>query len=103
MSAKYRESRKEIENALPEVVFHNADNKFYEVVKPLFDKRAIYIKQLFSNLVTDHGKQNFLEILPSYIHMSLNRLFLAKPRMHELVIYDFLLRAYTSMNNMRKK
>ncbi|GGH13542.1 lantibiotic dehydratase [Pedobacter zeae] len=34
------------------------------------------------------------EILPSYIHMSLNRIFVTKQRMHELVIYHYLTKYY---------
>ncbi|MEH3113741.1 lantibiotic dehydratase [Pedobacter terrae] len=34
------------------------------------------------------------EILPSYIHMSLNRIFVTKQRTHELVIYHYLTKYY---------
>ena len=34
--------------------------------------------------------------LPSYIHMTMNRLWADKNRMYELVIYDFLVRYYKS-------
>ncbi|WP_431293552.1 thiopeptide-type bacteriocin biosynthesis protein [Pedobacter sp. P26] len=34
------------------------------------------------------------EILPSYVHMSLNRIFVTKQRMHELVIYHYLTKYY---------
>ncbi|GHV23349.1 hypothetical protein FACS1894174_09080 [Bacteroidia bacterium] len=36
------------------------------------------------------------ELLKSYIHMMLNRLFRSKNRMHEMVLYDFMFRYYTS-------
>lgn len=36
------------------------------------------------------------DLMSSYIHMMLNRLFKSKQRLHELVIYDFLLRYYKS-------
>ncbi|MGY3091481.1 thiopeptide-type bacteriocin biosynthesis protein [Hymenobacter sp. UYAg731] len=36
------------------------------------------------------------ELLGSYIHMLLNRLISAQPRLHELVLYDFLHRHYRS-------
>ncbi|MGE0078158.1 MAG: thiopeptide-type bacteriocin biosynthesis protein [Bacteroidales bacterium] len=35
-------------------------------------------------------------LLSSYIHMLMNRTFRSKQRLHELVIYDFLFRFYTS-------
>jgi lantibiotic biosynthesis protein len=36
-------------------------------------------------------------LLGSYIHMDLNRLFLSEPRQHELVMYDFLCSHYRSL------
>lgn len=36
-------------------------------------------------------------LLKSYIHMSLNRIFVAKQRQHELVTYHFITKHYTSM------
>ncbi len=35
-------------------------------------------------------------LLPSYIHMTLNRTFIARQRMHELVVYHYLSRYYAS-------
>lgn len=37
-----------------------------------------------------------LELMPSYIHMLMNRLFRSKQRVHEMVVYDFLWRYYKS-------
>lgn len=37
------------------------------------------------------------DLLPSYIHMTLNRTFLALPRKHELIIYHYLMKYYESM------
>lgn len=36
------------------------------------------------------------QLIGSYIHMSLNRLFLSEPRVHEMIIYDFLCSYYRS-------
>lgn len=41
-------------------------------------------------------------LLSSYTHMSLNRLFISKNRIYELVLYDFLRRYYTSEIAKRK-
>lgn len=40
---------------------------------------------------------NLDDLLASYIHMSLNRLFKAHQRFHEMVVYDFLWRTYLSI------
>jgi thiopeptide-type bacteriocin biosynthesis protein len=37
------------------------------------------------------------EFIPSLVHMSLNRAFRTRHRMQELIVYDFLVRYYTSL------
>ena len=37
------------------------------------------------------------EILPSYVHMFVNRLIRSDQRAHELVLYDFLVQIYGSL------
>ena len=48
--------------------------------------------------IKDAGKSevNLDDLLASYMHMSLNRIFKAKQRTHEMVIYDLLYRYYKS-------
>jgi thiopeptide-type bacteriocin biosynthesis protein len=46
-------------------------------------------------LVGDHPSA-LEELIASYIHMSLNRLFISNPRQHELIIYSFLFKYYSS-------
>lgn len=43
------------------------------------------------------GNEEFIKLLQSYIHMSLNRLFFTKTRMHELVMYYFMYNTYKSI------
>lgn len=43
----------------------------------------------------DHGK-SLNEMLSSYIHMTMNRTFISRQRMHELVIYHYLSKYYKS-------
>lgn len=42
------------------------------------------------------------KLLSSYVHMTINRIFRSKQRMHEMVIYDFLYRHYKSTIAQRK-
>ena len=60
-----------------------------ESITPLVTKILI-IKQ--NNQLQVHIN----DLLASYIHMLLNRLFKNKQRMHEMVIYDFIWRTYRS-------
>jgi len=39
---------------------------------------------------------NVNDLLKSYLHMMTNRLFYSKNRLHELILYDFMYRYYTS-------
>ncbi|OGX90169.1 lantibiotic dehydratase [Hymenobacter coccineus] len=42
-------------------------------------------------------------LLPSYLHMFLNRIFRANQRLHELVIYHYLVKHYTSVTARTKQ
>jgi len=53
-----------------------------------------------SNFTND---REFLNILRSYIHMNLNRIFPTKARKHELIIYYFLYQSYTSIYKRDEK
>lgn len=44
----------------------------------------------------NHSPGALDNLMGSYIHMSLNRVFLSEPRLHELVIYDYLCSYYRS-------
>lgn len=46
--------------------------------------------------------QDLNSLLISYIHMNMNRLFKTKQRVHELVVYDFLLMYYKSTFHRQK-
>jgi len=46
--------------------------------------------------------QHLNDFLISYIHMNMNRLFKTKQRVHELVVYDFLLMYYKSTFHRQK-
>ncbi|NII84239.1 MULTISPECIES: lantibiotic dehydratase [unclassified Pedobacter] len=58
------------------------------------------IKQKIEAGQIDENLNNFLI---SYIHMNMNRLFKTKQRVHELVVYDFLLMYYKSTFHRQKK
>jgi hypothetical protein len=36
------------------------------------------------------------DLLGSYIHMMINRIVACEPRMHEMIMYDFMFRYYQS-------
>lgn len=89
---KYRENKKLIDDIFP---FYSKSN-IYENLNEIHEKRNFKITNIFNILKkNDFQKVNF--ILSSYIHMSVNRLFLKDNRWNEFMIYDFSLRYYKSI------
>ena len=66
----------------------------------LLNQKSIKI-ELVSQKILRKEKDNVRErslndLMGSYIHMLMNRLFKSKQRVHEMVMYDFLFRYYKS-------
>ncbi len=98
LNTKYSDHRKRIEATLDRQKDMTSD------IKPLLDiltERTTAIKPLAAALLqkqqTDKLSIPLLNLVSSYIHMLVNRTILAKPRLHELVIYDMLYRYYFSV------
>jgi thiopeptide-type bacteriocin biosynthesis protein len=94
---KFRTYRKSIADIL------DTKNDETSELQPFFEllnKKSISIKPIV-NQILELNQNNKLplslnDLLASYIHMLLNRLFKNKQRLHEMVIYDFLWRTYRS-------
>ena len=72
-------------------------------IKSLFElyqnseKRLRYIaKDILATSDLSDNNAGVNQLLGSIIHMNLNRLFLSEPRMHEMILYDFLCTYYRS-------
>jgi thiopeptide-type bacteriocin biosynthesis protein len=97
LKAKYRDDREEVR-----IVLDRSQDKESEM-KPLFDlleRKSEVIRPIVKEFI-EREEQGRLhpqlnDLLGSYIHMLLNRLFKSKQRVHELVIYDFLWNVYKS-------
>jgi thiopeptide-type bacteriocin biosynthesis protein len=96
LDKRFRDVRKEI-NRIMNLNTHNADD-----LSPLLEllaKRSVQNNNLvlkLKNLGLTEQSVCINELLPSYIHMLMNRLFRSKQRVHELVVYDFICRYYRS-------
>lgn len=73
------------------------------ILKPIFDHLQNHKDALcpiaimvLDILKENHSNINTNDLLASYIHMMMNRIFRSKQRIHELVLYDFLFRYYKS-------
>ncbi len=98
LTNKYRTYRIKVEDIL------NNKNSFLEnmdAIEEIFSNKSATIKKIASAIQELHNEGK-LEItiaalLTSYIHMLVNRLIAANPRLHELVMYDMLYTYYKSL------
>jgi thiopeptide-type bacteriocin biosynthesis protein len=101
LNDKYRFYRKDIENAM---LWETEISEIVDIIKAR--RQAIY--SIAKTLIT-LDKYRELQValnslLTSIIHMTMNRWFRTKNRLHEMVIYEFLSRYYTSeMAKINKK
>lgn len=80
------EANKTYKLLLPQFIDNMNDDNTYEMGNPI---KIIYDLHSSGELEVD-----LEELLSSYLHMFFNRLFVSHNRLHELVIYDFLMRVY---------
>jgi len=92
LNQKYRDQTTLIESAMKLSTTNTLPNFFLETLYGRSQQQG----PLLAKLTAIHGKAMLTTLLPSYIHMHLNRLFFANQRSHELVIYHFLRRYYAS-------
>jgi len=90
---KYRTFRKNIENAM---LWENEISATIGMVK--VHKQSIFpiAEKLLAIEASGELQVALNALLTSMIHMTMNRWFRSKNRLHEMVIYDFLTRYYTS-------
>lgn len=92
LNIKYRTWQKPIEK----LISTDNKNEFYG----LHYNKTVNSESVIKNLIS-HNKNNTLqidcnELLSSYIHMTINRGFSSKQRLHEMLIYNMLYRFYKS-------
>ena len=94
---KFREYRIVISDLL-----NNKDDKIseFESLFELLKQKSLNIKPIVNQILTmnksDKLPLSLDDLLASYIHMLMNRLFKNKQRLHEMVVYDFMWRTYRS-------
>lgn len=93
LNDKYRLYRKDIENAM---LWEHEVSETINIIKAR--RQAIYsIAETLINMEKTGKLQMSLNAqLTSLIHMTMNRWFRTKSRLHEMVIYEFLSRYYAS-------
>jgi thiopeptide-type bacteriocin biosynthesis protein len=96
---KYRGLRKKIDDFLGEKLEQNLElTPLLQLIK---EREAGFLpiaKQLRLKEKKQSLERPLDDLMASYIHMFMNRLFRSQNRKYELVIYDFVYRTYTSQN-----
>jgi len=91
---KYRKHRKKIESII--IANEPEYHELYFIINRL-KKNILSVSKI---ILEKHRKGNLEialeELVCSYVHMSINRLFRTRQRLHELVIYDFACRYFHS-------
>jgi thiopeptide-type bacteriocin biosynthesis protein len=97
LDKRFRTHRKSIVDIL------DIKNDHASELQPLYEilnEKSIRIKPIANQILALHqNKQlplSLNNLLASYIHMLLNRLFKNKQRLHEMVVYDLMWRTYRS-------
>jgi thiopeptide-type bacteriocin biosynthesis protein len=98
-------------NSLRKEIFSHMDlqqdfNNDITEISEIFKHRSIQNKEIVARILNNIATQNkktLSDLLVSYFHMSINRLFISQQRKYELVIYHFLERYYTSMSSITLK
>ena len=104
LSNKYRAHKLEIEKVLnPALTGHGEMESLFG----LLDKRNRFALPIAKELLKLE-QEGLLEVpkhqlLNSYLHMMVNRLFKSKQRLHELVLYDYLCQYYNSQAARKRK
>ncbi|HAS41965.1 MAG TPA: hypothetical protein DCS93_15900 [Microscillaceae bacterium] len=98
LDKQYRESRKKIEDFMEFVPEQNPDFQF---IIDLLNQRQEDSKPLIEQILMHHQEgtlqKDLGNLLSSFIHMLMNRLFKSKNRLNEMVCYNFLARYYKTV------
>ena len=97
LSNKYRLYRRQIENILDRSKDETSD---IFVILEILHKKSIQVRKVVAELkkLAENNKLTVTieTLLSSYIHLLINKIVAANPRVHELVIYDMLFTYYKS-------
>ncbi len=96
LDKKYRSNMEKIVG-----IFYNTQNTLevchiIDLLKVRSDNTKELVQELKLRDKVGILEHSLFDLLPSYIHMMINRLFKTRQRQHELVIYNFLFKYYTS-------
>ncbi len=109
LNDKYRAERSRISEMLQTTIDEENDwFTLFELLSYKTEKTAETIAQILNIKEKNELEMEFYDLLASYTHMTLNRLFISKQRLNETAVYFLLekyyrgLKAYNPSNNSEK-
>lgn len=95
VNSKYRRFQKEIEDIMN---LQTSGDPEVNMTSKLIDERSQKVRSDVNRakFISNYTGHEFEGILKSYIHMTMNRIFMSKARLNEYVVYTFLFRHYKS-------
>lgn len=103
LSQKYREVRSDVESVL---TTEFDDSHLLYTAFQIFEQRSNDWQTTIAQITAYSQQETYQtleQLLPSYIHMLVNRMLRSKQRIHEVVLYDFLFQHYRSAIARTKK
>ncbi|MDY8137083.1 thiopeptide-type bacteriocin biosynthesis protein [Aquimarina sp. 2201CG5-10] len=84
------------------MTFSASNNPDYAPMIDILEEKSENCKSLTQDILSKTDNKTLDDLMSSYIHMLMNRLFRSKNRVHEMVIYDLLYRTYKVAWGIRK-
>lgn len=95
-NSKFRNNKKTIEAILHNTLNDDFFNELSVILKQHSQETFKIVVLLHAAMKKNSSGKNVYDLVFSYIHMMLNRLFLTENRKCELIIYDYMRRYYAS-------
>jgi thiopeptide-type bacteriocin biosynthesis protein len=95
-NTKFRENKTVIESIFNDTIDDKNFLSLYRFIRVRSQRLIPIVELIKKKLEKKNVDLSLNNLLASYIHMMINRLFLSKNRVYELILYDFMRRYYTS-------
>lgn len=93
LDKKFRTERQKINWVLNLDVQNSAD---YAPIMEVLNTKSMAMPTIVANIISKTPENNLDNVIGSYTHMLMNRLFRSKNRMHEMVLYYLMHKTYKS-------
>ncbi len=99
LDKKFRNEHDKIKSFLN---FKRETDPDYALIIDVLEEKSNNSENLIKSILSLVNKAELDDMMSSFIHMLMNRLFRSKNRLHEMVIYDLLYRTYKVAWGIRK-